>query len=231
MTPDAADRPGGGHRPHAGRAPGRDRAAHLLRARHPRAVPRSGLLSHAGPAPLRRPRVRRPDLRAGHRPPRPRLPVDRVAGLPAHGARAAGRRVVRRARPGRAVRRSRLPVPVGGGPGRQGAPDRRRLPRAHRHPPLLLGRPVRHALPRPDAPGRRRPADAVRRSAQRVDDARRLGAHAGPQGQRLQQHRLRRRPHPGVLRAARHADARTSTTRAARPASACTATRCTSAAP
>ena len=120
--PRGADRPGGGHRPHAGRPPGRDRGAHLLRARHPRAVPRSGLLSHARPAPLRRPRARRADLRPGHRPPRPRLPVDRVAGLPAHGARAAGRRVVRGARPGRALRRPRLPVPLGGRPGRQARP-------------------------------------------------------------------------------------------------------------
>ena len=93
------------------------------------------------------------------------------------------------------------------------------------------GAPVRHALPRPDAAGRRRPADALRRPAQRVDDARRLGAHARPEGQRLEQPRLRRRPHPRLLRAARHADARTSTTRPARLASACTATRCTSAVP
>ena len=112
-------------------------------------------------------------------------------------------------------------APVG-----RAAPDRRRLPRAHRHPPLLLRRPVRDALPRPDAACRprprrpaRRPADALRRPAQRVDDARRLGPHARPQGQRLQQHRPRRRPDPRVLRAARHADApRRQLGRHARPA-------------
>ena len=223
----------GGAAPQADRRPGGDRAAHVLLGRDARGVLGCGLLPPVRPAALRRLRVRRADLRQRRAGDRPRVRVDRVVPGTRDEPRADGRLVVAPGGAGRDLRGRRLPLRVGRGAGRARGADRRRLG-DQRPGRVRVGLALFDLLHGPGDPARagRRlargsPTPApVRRSAQRVGDARRLGRHARSEGLGLAQHPLPRDTHSFEL-GVRGEHARPRRRRRHSRARACTATRCT----
>ena len=212
LTPDELVARGGRAAPEADRRAGRDRGAHLSLRGAPPGLPGRRLLPLLRAAPLRWLRVRRLDVHADDAGALARLRLDRLVRVARLRARPADRLVVGRAGAGGDLRRRRFPLRLGRRADRHRDPHRRRLG-AQRQGRLRIGHPVLDPLHGPGADRRRgRQADrahaAVRRAAQRVHRARRLGGAAGPQGLGLAEHRLRGRAHPRALGARGRADGR-----------------------